>query len=438
MKHIFRVAGLIVGIVLSSGCSKGTVTDFYENVRGYGWLADDYYAAVAEDKQLPLGILNDVFLSFDGGADGPGLTYICNFHEGYTLKVAGFEKRGEETEVKFDPETEKTYGRREFFRVLERDASGPLVLARRLRTKTGDYTRLYRRVGVRNSGESRTKDIDAEIGCLLLCGKYSGPGGVDVVFLPGGNGSYAGKSFEYKIWVDYVLGPRFNVLALKDFLGADGEVGLDISRNGTLSFRRIKKWEEHESSWRLEDKPILQLKKNINERRDAGVRLEESAGRAGEKNADGVAGCRHFTESFLSWYVPLALSDGREPASMIALRHKPEVFSEEIRKSLEEDRKAQEQSTDIVGIDYDPFLSAQDPAEKYEVGKVTVEDGKCLADIKATGDAKRDWDVRAEAKQTGGVWRFTNYHYNTDVMPKDLLSILRDHRSARLAAPAGH
>lgn len=145
-----------------------------------------------------------------------------------------------------------------------------------------------------------------------------------------------------------------------------------------------------------------------------------------------AAACRDFVEAFLKWYVPLALSDAREPASMIALRRKPGIFSEKVRRSLEEDRKAQEQSKEIVGIDFDPFLSAQDPAEKYEVGKVTVEDGKCLADIRTAG--RRNWDVRAEAKQPDGAWRFTNFHYNTDVSPNDLLSILRDLKLGRTAS----
>lgn len=141
------------------------------------------------------------------------------------------------------------------------------------------------------------------------------------------------------------------------------------------------------------------------------------------------ASCRDFVEGFLSWYVPLALRNHKEPASVLAIRQRPAIFSDKIRKSLEEDRKAQERSEDIVGIDFDPFLSSQDPYAKYVVGKVTVEDGKCLADIRP--GERRYWDLRAEAKQSDGAWRFTNFHYNSDVMPKDLLSILRDLKLAR-------
>jgi hypothetical protein len=150
-------------------------------------------------------------------------------------------------------------------------------------------------------------------------------------------------------------------------------------------------------------------------------------GRTGE-----IKACREFTESFIAWYVPLVLRDSSEPASVLAIRRKPAIFSDRLRKSLEEDRKAQEQSKDIVGIDFDPFLSAQDPAEKYLVEKVTVEDGKCLADIKADKSNSWAWDVRAEAKQRDGAWRFTNFHYNTSIVPNDLLSILRDLKRGRL------
>ncbi|MDD2806268.1 MAG: hypothetical protein PHV33_12000 [Elusimicrobiales bacterium] len=149
-----------------------------------------------------------------------------------------------------------------------------------------------------------------------------------------------------------------------------------------------------------------------------------------------VFSCREFTDAFLAWYVPLALRGSKKPASVIAIRQRPSLFSDRLRDALAEDRKAQEQSTDgIVGIDFDPFLSAQDPAEKYYTAKVTVEEGKCLADIKPAG-AERDWDVRAEAKRPGGAWRFTNFHYNTDVLPNDLLSILRDLKRGRSAVPA--
>ncbi len=152
-----------------------------------------------------------------------------------------------------------------------------------------------------------------------------------------------------------------------------------------------------------------------------------------------VATCRTFVEAFLKWYVPLALRNNKEPASVLAIRQRPAIFSDKLRKSLEEDRKAQEQSEYIVGIDFDPLLSSQDPAEKYLVGEVTVEDVKCLADIRPAGAAPEGWDVRAEAKQSGGEWRFTNFHYNTDVMPRDLLSILRDLKQARsVRRPGGN
>ena len=147
-----------------------------------------------------------------------------------------------------------------------------------------------------------------------------------------------------------------------------------------------------------------------------------------------VFSCREFTDAFLAWYVPLALGDSKEPAAIIAIRQRPSIFSDKLRESLAEDRKAQERSTEIVGIDFDPFLASQDPAEKYYTAKVTVEEGKCLADINAAGS--RNWHVRAEAKRPGGAWRFTNFHYNTDVFPNDLLSILRDLKRGRSAAPA--
>ena len=202
---------------------------------------------------------------FAAGTEGPGLTYYYNFHEGNNFKLAGFERHGGETEAMLDQEAAAAHGRREFFRVLERDSAGPLLLARRTQSADGNFFKLYRRVGGKDFAESGDKSAEREIGCLLLCGRYSAPGGAEVVFSPGGKGSHGGKPFQYEVWLDYVLGPRFGVLKLGGFPGVGGEVALEVSRHwsdaGSLAFRRIVKTHEHESSWRQGDKPLLQLKK---------------------------------------------------------------------------------------------------------------------------------------------------------------------------------
>lgn len=193
---------------------------------------------------------------------------------------------------------------------------------------------------------------------------------------------------------------------------AGGKAGLCIM-NSMLSTKAVK---------------VYDVRYDENERSVVPVR-EAALSRTGA-----AMSCREFTDAFLAWYVPLALRDSKEPASILAIRQRPSIFSDKIRESLAEDRKAQEQSKDgIVGIDFDPFLASQDPAEKYSTLKVTVDEGKCLADIKAADAVDRYWDVRTEAKRTGGAWRFTNFHYNTDVLPNDLLSILRDLKRGRSA-----
>lgn len=164
--------------------------------------------------------------------------------------------------------------------------------------------------------------------------------------------------------------------------------------------------------------------------RSAAPVLAAALGRAGE-----VRYCREFTEAFLGWYVPLALADHDEPGAIIALRQRPGLFGEKLREALLEDRRVQELSTDgITGIDFDPFLSSQDPAEKYSVGKTMVEDGKCLAAIGRPG--ADTWDVRAELKRRGGDWRFINFHYSTDIPGHaNLLSLLLGLKRGRAALP---
>lgn len=265
ISHRVIALALLAAAALAAGCADRSGKDFYGAVRGYGWLAEDYYTAVVNGKELPTDIVDDAFLMFTAGAEGPGLTYYYNFHEGNNFKLAGFGRHGEETEAKLEPETAGAYGRREFFRVLERDSAGPLLLARRTQSADGNFFKLYRRVGGKDFSESGDKSVEREIGCLLLCGRYAAPGGVEVVFQPGGKGLHDGKPFQYEVWLDYVLGPRFSVLRLSGFPAVGGEVALEVSRHwsdaGSLDFRRIKKPQDHESSWRYEDKPLLQLKK---------------------------------------------------------------------------------------------------------------------------------------------------------------------------------
>jgi hypothetical protein len=152
-----------------------------------------------------------------------------------------------------------------------------------------------------------------------------------------------------------------------------------------------------------------------------------------KKYADISQSCRDFVKEFYTWYVPIALKDGQEPASLLAIRQRPSLFGESLLKALNADFRAQEKAKgEIVGIDYDPFLAGQDPAQSYHVVKVIVQDEKCFADVKSANSKSYSYDVRSELKQSGGRWRFVNFHYNTDIVDFDnLMSILLGLRQKR-------
>ena len=143
---------------------------------------------------------------------------------------------------------------------------------------------------------------------------------------------------------------------------------------------------------------------------------------------------RRFVQEFYNWYVPRALSDNAGPAWELALKHKRSVFGSQLAKALREDSAAQAKSPgEIVGLDFDPFLNSQDPAERYEVERITQECASYWADIYGvwSGKKREKPDVVAELLQKNGRWFFVNFHYPED---RDLLTVLRLLRESRQKA----
>jgi hypothetical protein len=92
--------------------------------------------------------------------------------------------------------------------------------------------------------------------------------------------------------------------------------------------------------------------------------------------------CRGFVQQFYDWYVPFAQTTIKGRASDLALRHKAEVFSPALLGALKVDSDASARAKgEIVGIDFDPFVGGQDPADHYGARRVTRRDNKCSAEI---------------------------------------------------------
>ena len=121
--------------------------------------------------------------------------------------------------------------------------------------------------------------------------------------------------------------------------------------------------------------------------------------------------------------------NSRESALELALREKRSSFSPELVKGLKEDLAASKKSHgEIVGLDFDPFLNAQDIAERYLVGKITTKGDHYWIEVFGIfgGQKNSNPDVVPELAFENGQWIFTNFHYGKTDIPvnENLLSVL--------------
>ena len=143
--------------------------------------------------------------------------------------------------------------------------------------------------------------------------------------------------------------------------------------------------------------------------------------------------CGPFVQQFYNWYVAkehaLMKSNSRESALEVTLREKRSSLSPELVKGLKEDLAASKKSPgEIVGLDFDPFLNAQDIAERYLVGKITPKGDRHWVEVFGVwnGQKHSNPDVVPELAFENGHWIFTNFHYGKTDIPvnENLISIL--------------
>jgi hypothetical protein len=85
----------------------------------------------------------------------------------------------------------------------------------------------------------------------------------------------------------------------------------------------------------------------------------------------------------------------------------------------------------IAGLDFDPFLGAQDPCDNYSIGRIVAQQPGFRAEIHGDCGGGQDAvpDVIAEIVPVNTAYRFTNFYYprsSTDL--RSLLTRLRDAR----------
>ena len=147
---------------------------------------------------------------------------------------------------------------------------------------------------------------------------------------------------------------------------------------------------------------------------------------AGQKQA--VA----FVQKFYDWYVPIMLKPLKEPSSNVAIAKRGSLFDPPLLKALKEDAEAARNSPgDIVGLDFDPFVNAQDPDHKYVAGEVSESGGLYLVNVYSVRKGKRvaKPDVVAELKPANDSFVFSNFRYGTDGDLVQMLKQLADDRA---------
>lgn len=144
----------------------------------------------------------------------------------------------------------------------------------------------------------------------------------------------------------------------------------------------------------------------------------------------------NFVDGFYGLYLSKIVDDDDLPSPPGAIETEGRLFSPRLRHELKEDFDAQDDAPDdeIVGLDFDPFLNAQDPCDEYEVGDATRRESSYWVAIYGICDGKKHErpDVYAEVAPVKSGWQFVNFHYPDG---GDLLGILRSLRAQRRKSP---
>ena len=148
--------------------------------------------------------------------------------------------------------------------------------------------------------------------------------------------------------------------------------------------------------------------------------------------------CRVFVQGFYDWYFDRlnrqnkGQSDGSSADDVVRL--KPELLTARLRQMLKEDRDAASKNADeIVGLDFDPYINAQDWEGKYSVESAAVSGSTCRASVWGADAGKKREMVDPELESNKGKWVFVNFHYpgSPDARNENLIAMLAGLREDR-------
>jgi hypothetical protein len=133
--------------------------------------------------------------------------------------------------------------------------------------------------------------------------------------------------------------------------------------------------------------------------------------------------CRKFVQEFYTWY------RSNDKTIQDALKKRASSFTPLLTQKLNIDEAASAANPgEVVGLDFDPFLNAQDIPDRCIVGKVTSKDNGYSVEVFEVFSGKKEAkpSVIPELEFKNGQWIFTNFVYPGDKGKSDnLLSVLK-------------
>lgn len=152
--------------------------------------------------------------------------------------------------------------------------------------------------------------------------------------------------------------------------------------------------------------------------------------------ADTAAVVTAFVQGFYDWYVFTNPATGEPDWRSIpkAITEREAAFDSSLADALEDDERAQREDTtgNIVGLEFDPFLNAQDICGRYVARTVHRGGQGFLVDVFGACDGRNDSlpNLVSEVAARGGAWVFTNFRYPGEPAT-DLRSVLAELRGNR-------
>lgn len=150
---------------------------------------------------------------------------------------------------------------------------------------------------------------------------------------------------------------------------------------------------------------------------------------------------RAFVQKFYDWYS--ALSNAEMPGKrhqlspeQVLMRQRKKYFDDRLGNALRQ-YYAKPLKDDDLGLDFDPFLNAQDTGPTYHACHVVQHGNKYTVELRDLKKGKPEKDLAyadlllmVELKKDNDHWVFTNFLYPMKAGDSSLLDLLKEQKKA--------